>query len=103
MNYVKSLASSWARRVFASTASPGRIWTPLQFFGGATMEKLEKFGGRTPLGRAGQPAELASIYVQPAQRMQALPPVRSTIRLEARDSLDVGIFKSSCEIGSSAS
>lgn len=30
---------------------------------GATMEKLEKFGGQTPLGRAGQPAELGSIYV----------------------------------------
>ena len=28
------------------------------------MEKLEKFGGHTPLGRPGQPVELASIYVQ---------------------------------------
>jgi NAD(P)-dependent dehydrogenase (short-subunit alcohol dehydrogenase family) len=28
------------------------------------MEKLEKFGGQTPMGRPGQPAELASIYVQ---------------------------------------
>ncbi len=32
--------------------------------GGATQEKLEKFGGMTSLGRPGQPAELASIYVQ---------------------------------------
>ena len=32
--------------------------------GGATTEKLEKFGGQTALGRPGQPAELASIYVQ---------------------------------------
>jgi hypothetical protein len=45
-------------------ASPGPIWTPLQVSGGATQEKLEKFGGQTPLGRAGQPAELGSIYVQ---------------------------------------
>lgn len=30
----------------------------------ATQEKLEKFGGMTSLGRPGQPAELASIYVQ---------------------------------------
>lgn len=30
------------------------------------MDKLEKFGGMTPLGRPGQPVELASIYVQPA-------------------------------------
>ena len=28
------------------------------------MEKLKKFGGQTPLGRPGQPVELASIYVQ---------------------------------------
>ena len=32
--------------------------------GGATQEKLVNFGGDTPLGRPGQPAELASIYVQ---------------------------------------
>lgn len=28
------------------------------------MEKLKEFGGKTPLKRPGQPAELASIYVQ---------------------------------------
>ena len=44
--------------------APGPIWTPLQVSGGATQEKLQKFGGDTPLGRPGQPAELASIYVQ---------------------------------------
>lgn len=38
--------------------------TPLQVSGGATMEKLKQFGGSTPLERPGQPAELASIYVQ---------------------------------------
>jgi NAD(P)-dependent dehydrogenase (short-subunit alcohol dehydrogenase family) len=32
--------------------------------GGATMEKLEQFGSTTPLGRAGQPAELAPVYMQ---------------------------------------
>jgi NAD(P)-dependent dehydrogenase (short-subunit alcohol dehydrogenase family) len=44
--------------------APGPIWTPLQVSGGASMEKLESFGGKTPLGRAGQPVELAGIYVQ---------------------------------------
>jgi NAD(P)-dependent dehydrogenase (short-subunit alcohol dehydrogenase family) len=44
--------------------APGPIWTPLQVSGGTSMEKLEKFGGHTPFGRPGQPAELASIYVQ---------------------------------------
>jgi NAD(P)-dependent dehydrogenase (short-subunit alcohol dehydrogenase family) len=28
------------------------------------MDRLEKFGGQAPLGRPGQPVELASIYVQ---------------------------------------
>jgi len=44
--------------------APGPIWTPLQISGGATQEKVMKFGGDTSLGRPGQPAELASIYVQ---------------------------------------
>jgi len=44
--------------------APGPIWTPLQVSGGATMEKLEKFRGQTVFKRPGQPAELASIYVQ---------------------------------------
>jgi NAD(P)-dependent dehydrogenase (short-subunit alcohol dehydrogenase family) len=32
--------------------------------GGSTPEKLKEFGKDTPMGRPGQPAELASIYVQ---------------------------------------
>jgi hypothetical protein len=44
-----------------NAVAPGPIWTPLQVSGGATMEKLEKFGGQTPMGRAGQPAELGSV------------------------------------------
>lgn len=65
MNYVKSLAKQLAPKgIRVNAVAPGPIWTPLQVSGGATMEKLEKFGGQTPMGRAGQPAELASIYVQ---------------------------------------
>jgi NAD(P)-dependent dehydrogenase (short-subunit alcohol dehydrogenase family) len=64
-NYVKSLAKQLASRgIRVNGVAPGPIWTPLQVSGGATMEKLEKFGSQTSLGRAGQPAELASIYVQ---------------------------------------
>ena len=64
-NYVRSLAKQLAPRgIRVNGVAPGPIWTPLQVSGGATMEKLEKFGGKTPLGRAGQPAELGSIYVQ---------------------------------------
>jgi NAD(P)-dependent dehydrogenase (short-subunit alcohol dehydrogenase family) len=65
MNYVKSLAKQLAPKgIRVNAVAPGPIWTPLQVSGGATMEKLEKFGGQTPMGRAGQPAELGSIYVQ---------------------------------------
>jgi NAD(P)-dependent dehydrogenase (short-subunit alcohol dehydrogenase family) len=64
-NYVRSLAKQLAEKgIRVNGVAPGPIWTPLQVSGGATMEKLKKFGGQTPLGRPGQPAELASIYVQ---------------------------------------
>jgi hypothetical protein len=45
------------------------------------MEKLEKFGGMSSLGRPGQPAELGSIYVQLASRDASyIRPARSTVR-----------------------
>jgi NAD(P)-dependent dehydrogenase (short-subunit alcohol dehydrogenase family) len=65
MNYVKSLAKQLASKgIRVNAVAPGPIWTPLQVSGGAIQEKLEKFGGQTPMGRPGQPAELGSIYVQ---------------------------------------
>ena len=64
-NYVKSLAKQLAEKgIRVNGVAPGPIWTPLQVSGGATMEKLKQFGGQTPMGRPGQPVELASIYVQ---------------------------------------
>ena len=65
MNYIKSLAKQLAPKgIRVNGVAPGPIWTPLQVSGGASQEKLQKFGSQTPLGRPGQPAELASIYVQ---------------------------------------
>ncbi len=65
MNYIKSLAKQLGPKgIRVNGVAPGPIWTPLQVSGGATMEKLKSFGGQTPLGRPGQPAELGSIYVQ---------------------------------------
>jgi NAD(P)-dependent dehydrogenase (short-subunit alcohol dehydrogenase family) len=65
MNFVKSLAKQLAPKgIRVNGVSPGPIWTPLQVSGGATQEKLKMFGEKTPLKRPGQPAELASIYVQ---------------------------------------
>ena len=64
-SYVRSLAKQLAEKgIRVNGVAPGPIWTPLQVSGGATMDKLKQFGGQTPLGRPGQPAELASIYVQ---------------------------------------
>lgn len=46
-----------------NAVAPGPIWTPLQPSRGQPMEKLVKFGEQAPMGRAGQPAELAPAYV----------------------------------------
>lgn len=62
---VRSLAKFLTPKgVRVNGVAPGPIWTPLQVGGGATNEKLKEFGKATPMGRPGQPAELASIYVQ---------------------------------------
>ena len=63
--FVRSLSKQLASKgIRVNGVAPGPIWTALQVSGGATMEKLKNFGGDTPFGRPGQPAELASIYVQ---------------------------------------
>lgn len=65
MNYVKSLAKQLGGRgIRVNGVAPGPIWTPLQISGGASEGKYRQFGSATSLGRPGQPAELASIYVQ---------------------------------------
>ncbi|KAF2515702.1 SDR family oxidoreductase [Flavobacterium foetidum] len=64
-NYIKSLAKQLAPKgIRVNGVAPGPVWTALQVSGGATMEKLKNFGSQTPMGRPGQPVELASIYVQ---------------------------------------
>ena len=62
-NFSASLAQMLAEKgIRANSVAPGPIWTPLI---PATMppEKVEGFGEQVPLGRAGQPAELAPVYV----------------------------------------
>ena len=68
MNYVKSLAKQLGPKgIRVNGVAPGPIWTPLQVSGGASLGKVVTFGATAPLGRPGQPAELAGIYVRLAE------------------------------------
>jgi NAD(P)-dependent dehydrogenase (short-subunit alcohol dehydrogenase family) len=61
--FTKALGAGLAEKgIRVNAVAPGPIWTPLI---PATMpgEKVESFGGDTPMERAGQPAELAPVYV----------------------------------------
>jgi len=63
-NFIRGLAKQFAEKgIRVNGVAPGPIWTPLQVSGGASMAKLEQFGSTAPIGRPGQPCELAGIYV----------------------------------------
>jgi NAD(P)-dependent dehydrogenase (short-subunit alcohol dehydrogenase family) len=62
--FTKGLAKQVAKKgIRVNAVAPGPIWTPLQVVGGQQPDKLPEFGSNTPMGRPGQPAELASLYV----------------------------------------
>ncbi|WP_294298223.1 SDR family oxidoreductase [uncultured Sphingomonas sp.] len=64
LNLAKGLAKQLASKgIRVNAVTPGPFWTPLQVSGGATPEKLRTFGQSSPLGRPGQPAEIAGLYV----------------------------------------
>lgn len=63
-SFTKSLAKMLVDKgIRVNGVAPGPIWTPLQQSGGQPAEKLSSFGQNVPLGRPGQPAELAPVYV----------------------------------------
>jgi len=64
MIWTKGLAKQLASKgIRVNGVAPGPVWTPLQVTGGQPPDKIPEFGKETPMERAGQPAELAGLYV----------------------------------------
>jgi NAD(P)-dependent dehydrogenase (short-subunit alcohol dehydrogenase family) len=64
MIFTKCLAKQLAKKsIRVNAVAPGPVWTALQPSGGQLPEKLPESGANTPMGRPGQPAELAPLYV----------------------------------------
>jgi NAD(P)-dependent dehydrogenase (short-subunit alcohol dehydrogenase family) len=64
LGFTRSLAKNLIKDgVRVNAVAPGPIWTPLNPFGGQPKEDLAKFGKDTPMGRPGQPNEVAPSFL----------------------------------------
>jgi NAD(P)-dependent dehydrogenase (short-subunit alcohol dehydrogenase family) len=62
--FTRSLSENLVGKgIRVNAVAPGPIWTPLNPSGGASPEKLEHFGENTPMGRPGQPNEVAPAFL----------------------------------------
>lgn len=64
VGFTRALAKQMAPKgIRVNSVAPGPVWTVLQVTGGQFPEKIPHFGQSTPLQRAGQPVEVAPLYV----------------------------------------
>ncbi len=64
LNFTRALARQIADKgIRINCVAPGPVWTPLQASGGQPDKKIPQFGKETPMKRAGQPVEMAPLYV----------------------------------------
>ncbi|MFQ0999402.1 SDR family oxidoreductase [Gilliamella sp. BG6] len=62
--FTRGLAKQLGHKgIRVNSVAPGPVWTPLQICGGQPSGAIPEFGKQTPLQRAGQPVELAGVYV----------------------------------------
>ncbi len=62
--FTRSLSENLVKDgIRVNAVAPGPIWTPLNPSGGASPEKLATFGEKTPMGRPGQPNEVAPAFL----------------------------------------
>lgn len=62
--FTRSLSENLVGKgIRVNAVAPGPIWTPLNPSGGASPEKLATFGEKTPMGRPGQPNEVAPAFL----------------------------------------